>query len=322
MITGLHLPLRLTTPQRHARATLRILRRALVLFCTLLAAPAPAQSDPPAPAIWRIADADTEIVLFGSIHALPPDLTWRTQAFDLAFDAADIVYLEAPTDYLSATRAAFDLARRGVDPRGARLSDRLSPEGRDRLARVADAVGAPLEAMQTMRPWYAFIALAQAAADHAGFDAAAGVDVVVEAEARRAGKEIRAFETLSGQIGIFADLSPADQVALLEAALGRQESAPTALQDLLAAWRTGDVDALERIAMQDLQSGPSAFFEAIYTRRNLAWAETLNARLDDQPGRLLVVVGAAHLVGPASVQRLLQSQGRKVTRMTVGAPER
>jgi len=36
------------------------------------------------PAMWKVADADTTIYLFGTIHLLPSDMKWRSAAFDEA----------------------------------------------------------------------------------------------------------------------------------------------------------------------------------------------------------------------------------------------
>src|SRR4051812_6363834 len=36
----------------------------------------------PHPAIWLLADADTNIYLFGTVHLLSPDLRWRSATFN------------------------------------------------------------------------------------------------------------------------------------------------------------------------------------------------------------------------------------------------
>lgn len=66
---------------------------ALLLAGLLLATPVP----PPLaarPALWVVRDADTEIWLFGSVHALPPRLDWLTGAVRAAFTGSDTLVLE------------------------------------------------------------------------------------------------------------------------------------------------------------------------------------------------------------------------------------
>jgi uncharacterized protein len=49
-------------------------------------------------------------------------------------------------------------------------------------------------------------------------------------------------------------------------------------------------------------------------RRNAAWAEWVDRRMD-QPGTVLVAVGAGHLAGEDSVQRMLADRGLQATRV-------
>src|SRR3954453_1480315 len=52
------------------------------------AAPAPAPHVAK-PAMWKLADADTTIYLFGSFHLLPNGEQWRTPAFEKALAGSD-----------------------------------------------------------------------------------------------------------------------------------------------------------------------------------------------------------------------------------------
>jgi uncharacterized protein YbaP (TraB family) len=54
--------------------------------------------------------------------------------------------------------------------------------------------------------------------------------------------------------------------------------------------------------------------DVLIRKRNIAWADWLAKRLE-QPGQLLVAVGAGHLAGPDSVQKQLAKRGIKVTRV-------
>jgi hypothetical protein len=48
--------------------------------------------------------------------------------------------------------------------------------------------------------------------------------------------------------------------------------------------------------------------------RNQAWAEWLDQRLD-QPGTIMVAVGAGHLAGADSVQTMLKARGIEAKRV-------
>ena len=266
------------------------------------------------PALWSVSDADTTIYLFGSVHVLRPQDKWRFPAFRRALARSEIVYFEAPTDLFSQASVALLIAQLGLNPPDTTLSSRLSPVGQARLSRIAESYGVPKRSLEPLRPWYAFLTLSMAAAAKAGASPTYGVDAVVEAEARLAGKEVRNFETLEQQLRIFADLDPEDEEALLEMSLKDFEERPLQFDELIAAWRNGDLAALEDASLTPLKSAPPVFFRRIYADRNRAWAETLDALLQKRPGEILVVVGAAHLVGDLAVQTLLEEKGYFISR--------
>ena len=64
-----------------------------VLAAALLGA-VPALALPP---VWTVRDADSDMLLFGSVHMLPAGLAWRPPALDAALKSADDLWLEIPT---------------------------------------------------------------------------------------------------------------------------------------------------------------------------------------------------------------------------------
>src|SRR5262245_58714794 len=50
------------------------------------------------PALWKVADEDTTIYLFGTIHLLPKGTQWRSPAFDKAAAGADTLVVETVID--------------------------------------------------------------------------------------------------------------------------------------------------------------------------------------------------------------------------------
>jgi uncharacterized protein YbaP (TraB family) len=48
----------------------------------------------PGPALWQVADQDTTIYLFGTVHALPQTTTWFDGRIERAFNASDELVTE------------------------------------------------------------------------------------------------------------------------------------------------------------------------------------------------------------------------------------
>ena len=54
------------------------------------------------PPVWIVRDADSEMILFGSVHVLPPGLTWRPEILNKALPRADDIWFEIPVDPVAA----------------------------------------------------------------------------------------------------------------------------------------------------------------------------------------------------------------------------
>jgi uncharacterized protein YbaP (TraB family) len=82
---------------------------------------------------------------------------------------------------------------------------------------------------------------------------------------------------------------------------------------MLDAWSRGDIAGVAKSFNGDMGKSPE-LMDALIARRNANWANWVRTRLD-QPGTVLMAVGAGHLAGDTSVVKLLQKEGLKVTRV-------
>lgn len=287
---------------------------ALIAAVSALAAPSLAQTPSPGPALWRIADDDSEVWLFGSVHALRPDVQWRRPELADALAAADAVYFEAPTDIFSQVSAAATMIRLGTNPPGEKLTDYLSDEGDRLLADAAAELGVPIDNFEGMRPWFAFMSISAQSISASAAEFDEGVDVQLTLDALKAKKELRHFETMTQQAKFLADLTLDAQVEILEGSLQQLDAAPQQLEEIFAAWSTGDVEALEGVVFEGVDELPAEFYEVFFVRRNTAWVEQLDALMQGS-GAALVVVGAGHLLGPDSVIALMEARGYAAERM-------
>jgi uncharacterized protein len=79
---------------------------------------------------------------------------------------------------------------------------------------------------------------------------------------------------------------------------------------MLQAWRSGDVGAAEKLFLESMAEYP-ALREKLLDERNRNWLPQIEKflKLDDD---VLVVVGAAHLVGKNGLIELLKGRGYKM----------
>ena len=272
-----------------------------------------AAPQPPRPAIWLLADEDTRIYLFGTVHILPPGFKWRSPALDRVVAEADELVVEtyeAPgkTDHAGA-RNAFLL------PGPVPILDRVPPGRRSALKEAIRDSKIPMVHFDWMRTWAAGMALglAQLLGSYGSEDAdeAPGVEDVLEQDFRAAGKPISSVEDPADVVASLNALPEKVQVDLLLDAIGPGKSVAVSSAGEDRLWASGNVDALASDVLKDF---PPALFDPLLRRRNRAWSIWLAQRLE-RPGTILFAVGAGHLAGKESVQRMLAERGLIVRRV-------
>ncbi|HKP78213.1 MAG TPA: TraB/GumN family protein [Phenylobacterium sp.] len=272
----------------------------------LLAAPASA-----APPVWVVRDANSEMILFGSIHVLPPGLAWRPAALDEGLKRADDLWFELPAGAAAEQEVARLAATTGVLPPGQSLFALLTPRDAELLIRAADNVGVDKATLDRLEPWLAEVAIAASAYQAAGADTQYGVEKTVEAAAPpRVAR--RALETPAEQIGLFDQSPLAEQVASLNQTVRELSEDPEAYSKLVRAWLAGDVKALDEEALEPMRKAAPGLFRRLVTERNARWTTDLDARLKGK-GRTVVVVGVGHLVGSDGLPSRLRALGYSVT---------
>jgi uncharacterized protein YbaP (TraB family) len=264
------------------------------------------------PAVWTLADEDTTIRIMGTVHFLRPELDWRSEAIDAALAEADTVVFEAD---VSSPEAASEMMRfvstHAIFTDGRQLTSLLDEAETAELKAALDYLGFPLGAMQTFRPWYAAVNLSVLQMQKDGFDPGAGVEQVLEKEARAAGKDFAYLETIEEQLGRFANLPDDEQVDFLISSAESVEEGSEMLDVLVDEWEDGDVAGLAALMSNPEMMGSEAIYDALLKERNEDWVPKIEAMLDE-PGTVLVAVGAGHLAGKDSVIELLRAEGHEV----------
>ncbi len=276
--------------------------------CMALAFAGAAAAEPP---VWVVKDKDSEIVLFGSIHVLPPGLAWTPAALERALKAADDVWFELPIDAQSEADTAKLATQAGVLPPDGSLFRLLSPEDSALMSKVAAAYDVSPVLVDRLQPWLAEIALSGGAYRRVGADASSGVEKTISAMASPRAKR-EAFETPAEQIGLLSSGTMAEQIVSLHETLQEMDEKPDEYQTLLKAWMNADMATLDAEAIKPLRDGSPALFRRLVLDRNARWTQILDARMKGH-GRTVVIVGIGHLIGPDGVPARLRALGYSVT---------
>ena len=285
---------------------------ALVLSFVLLAAFAETPSTPlptqAHPALWTVHGKKSTVILFGSVHLLPPTLNWRDARIDHAIRTADTFVFETALDSDAAKRY---FALNGSLPAGQSLNAMLPRESQNDLAADMALVNLDEQKFDSRRPWVVSVVLETVRATQMGASPTSGVDFTIIAQAEARGKPIRYLETFEQQMALLAPLDPSLELKTFEAFLKDFKSEGQQFPDIVNAWSNGDMEKLAKLTTQSMASDPATKARLV-DDRNKAWIAPITHMLDKEEGTFLVTVGALHMVGPEGLPALLRARGYKV----------
>jgi uncharacterized protein YbaP (TraB family) len=271
-----------------------------------------AAGPPPNPLLYEIASADGTVEgwMFGTIHALPDDTEWRTEAITDVLERADLLVVEI-SDFSGRSNGASVFSELAMSPGLPPVAQRVPADLRAKLDALMERGGIGASDLDGRETWAAAIALAQV---NATGDPANSVDRALIEDF--AGRPVRELEGLRGQLAIFDRLPEYSQRTMLAAVVRESERVRGDPERLQRAWLAGGAATIEQSTREGFLADP-ALREALLTGRNRRWGGALVPLLEQAP-RPLIAVGTAHLVGPEGLAALLKAEGYQLRRIQAG----
>ena len=291
----------------------------LLVAAVLASAPAEAApARPPEPALWELSAGKSKVYLFGSIHMLPRDWPWRTNAIDSAIRASGVFVFETALTQDQMNKMTLFVRDNGRLPRGQVLSRMLSPKGLKDFKSALTMTPLDPESVDTMRPWLALMVLGDYQIQNGPLRSFVeeGVDYTLEQEAREAGKAIRHLETAESQFEVLLQATPDSDIAGFESDLHELLKADQTYRRLLDGWTVGNQAELAKVMASEGATNPDEK-HLLLDKRNRNWLPQIESMMISKQ-TIFVTVGAAHLVGPGSVLDMLCVRGWKVQRIKTG----
>ena len=296
----------------------KLFSRAVAALAAASAALSPIAAKAPAvatakPALWKIADRDTTIYLFGTIHLLPKGTEWRTAKFNQATASAQSLVVETVVDEANPQAAVMTMMKLAISPNLPPILSRVSPDKRAALAAVITKSGMPIVVLDKLETWAAGMILLGVTFKDLGLEPNSGVETALKSEFKTAAKPIDQLETNAEQFGFFDTLPEDAQRKFLESVLDDPAKGRAEFAEMLGEWSRGDVKGMGDSFNRELSDSP-ALRENLLRKRNANWNLWLQRRMQ-QPGTVFVAVGAGHLAGSDSVISMLEKAGYQVKRV-------
>ena len=262
---------------------------------------------------WKASGKSGAIYLIGSIHLMSESFYPLNPVLEAAFTDSDLLVEEVDLAEMMDPTAQLSILSRGMLPSSQSLDKVVSPSTMALVQKAVGDLGAAAGPLMRFKPWMLAIALQGLELAKIGFNPALGLDQHFYEQAKTGGKSVQGLETVEFQISRFDDMTAEQQDRMLATTLKELATETAAVSKLGDAWKAGDVAAIERIALADLKSEP-LMYQRLLVERNKNWMPKIEA-LFARRGRALVVVGAAHLVGPDGLVAMLKAKGYTVEQL-------
>lgn len=294
-------------------------RRGLMASLCLLVTGAAASAGEDHPVtMWRMEGEENRIYLLGSVHLLRAADHPLPSVIDAAYADAETIVMEVDMDDVDPVAARQQVTALGLLPDDRHLEELMGPQLYARAETFARDAEIPLTMLARTEPWLAAITVEQLMLARIGFDPQHGIEAHLTSRATAEGKPVIGLETVRQQLEFLDGMSLAAQRALLLASLEESAQMERVMDELVRAWRYGDIAYLESEMLAQMQEYPE-LYRVIVVERNRNWIAAIEdfARGADD---YLVLVGALHLIGDDGVPALLQKRGYDVVQMRQPAP--
>lgn len=266
-------------------------------------------------AVWQVSNDQHQLFIGGTVHLLPASEFPLPAEFDKAYQQAEKLVFEVDIAKMADPSIGPMVLGYAMYQDGRTLQTVLSPESYQRLQQAAADLGIDITALAQFKPDFVLVQMLQFKLQQLGM-AGEGVDAYFFNKGAQDGLEKGFLETLEQQFALLFSISDGFEDDWIAQNLDQLDETEQFMQQTLAAWRSGDREALTELVsdMHDTEVG-QRFYQRLLTERNQDWVEQIDAMLQT-PQVEFVLVGALHLAGPDNVLDLLKARGYQVRQLS------
>ena len=277
----------------------------MLMACNHAAAKAP---------VWKVTNGERSLFIGGTIHLLSKQDYPLPEAFNLAFEqSAELVFetdIEGANSF--ATQAKFLPALMYQD--GSTIESRLKPETYSKLKSFLQARKLPLSMFERFKPAGVNLTLLVMELERLGIHANSGVEMHLNAKAKKDEKTVAWLESIDEQIEFIERMNSIDADVLINTTIDDLGKLKKEWPKLLSAWKNGDMDKLANLGFTDMLEKTPDMYQFMLVDRNKDWVPQIKDYMAT-PEIEFVLVGALHLAGKDSVLLQLKEEGFEIEQL-------
>ena len=280
-----------------------------LLALLMLACGLPAQAGT---SIWEVSKGGQRLLLGGTIHVLRDQDYPLPEAYQRAFDQAELVIFETDLRDTQGPQFQQTLLSTVRYPADESLADYLTPEAMEALTSHCAERGIPVSVLLPFKPAWTMLTLLGLELQRLGITST-GVDHFYTERALRENKAIAGLESAQQQLEFITSLGIGNESELVLHTLQELRQTETLLAQMVQMWREGDLEAMNRVFVEPMASDYPEIYQTVLAERNTAWLPQLERHLQGEK-TALALVGVAHLVGEDGLLKQLRQRGYRVKR--------
>jgi uncharacterized protein YbaP (TraB family) len=259
--------------------------------------------------LWKIQSKTATVYILGSMHMAKPDIYPLPQKIEESFAKSAVLALEADPAKAQDTALLRQMLAAAAYAKGGTLKEHLSGETFELARREIERLGLPMETFSRTKPWFLAMSIETLELQRLDYDPANGIDIYFAGKAAGE-KQIVELESFDYQIRLLNGFSDREQELFLLYTLKEMATLQDEIEELMAAWRTGDTKSMERLVTRTLTESPELqpIFAKLFFKRNREMTARIEQLLKGKQ-TVFVAVGAAHLVGKEGIIEQLRGKG-------------
>ena len=287
---------------------LNLLRITLALFIVFTASGAWAESS-----VWMVSSSRANVYLAGSFHMLRSSDYPLPAEFFTAYKNSRKIIFEVPPDETGDPGNMGAFLSGAIYADGTTLKDHITQAAYAKTEKFCKEHNYPLEQYQIFKPAMFLTMLTVLEMNRIGADPQKGVDNFFKEKALQDGKATGSLETVDQQLKILLSMDESMGSDQIIESIDEFKQIDTELGEYLAVWRKGDERRMEELFIKDFKNYKK-LYQTLIVDRNNKWMTDIINYLNGS-GNTMIIVGAAHLVGPDGLVNLLRKRGYKVVKV-------
>ena len=262
--------------------------------------------------VWKVSKGGDFVYIAGTVHILPPSEYPLPSEFNQAYKLTNTLVLETKLPDESDMALQMQMMQAMMYGNGQSLQSVLSKRTYQKLKKYVASLGADISMFELFKPGALVSMLAMLEAKKSQL-LGEGVDVNFTKKAASDNRRIAYLESAEFQMNMLANLGKGHEDKFVQSNLKQLDDFKKIFLKMIKAWRAGDTNQLNQLAIKPMQDDPKSL-KTMLIDRNRNWLPHIEGMFGDAD-KEFVLVGVAHLVGRDNVLALLKRKGYRVEQL-------